>query len=80
MRAVDLGKAEAHLARLVDEAARGEPFVITRAGKPMVRVVPLDAGAARKRPRLGCLRGQVRVADDFDPIAETEIAKLFGGD
>ena len=47
MRQVNMHEAKTHLSRLVDEAAAGEPFVIFKAGRPMVRVTPLgEAGAA----------------------------------
>ena len=42
MDAIGLFEAKTHLSRLVEEAAKGEPFVIAKAGKPMVRVVPLE--------------------------------------
>ena len=49
MRTVNIHEAKTHLSRLVDEAANGEPFVIAKAGKPLVKVVPLDAPAATER-------------------------------
>lgn len=67
-------EAKTHLSRLVEEAAAGEPFVICKAGRPMVRVTPLnEAGAA------GLLVGQCQVPDDFDQLAAAEIADLFEG-
>ena len=41
MRRINIHEAKTHLSRLVEEAARGEAFVIAKAGKPMVKVVPL---------------------------------------
>ena len=43
---VNVYEAKTHLSRLVDRAAKGEPFIIAKAGKPLVKVVPLDAPAA----------------------------------
>ena len=43
MRTVNIHHAKTHLSRLVEEAADGEPFIIAKAGKPLVKVVPLDA-------------------------------------
>ncbi len=43
MRTVNIHEAKTHLSRLVDRAAKGEPFIIAKAGKPLVKVVPLDA-------------------------------------
>jgi len=74
-------EAKTHLSRLVEEAAAGEPFLICKAGRPMVRVSPLkdrDSSAAPRR-RLGLLAGQCQVPDDFDRMAAAEIADLFEG-
>jgi prevent-host-death family protein len=78
MRVVNIHEAKTHLSRLVDAAARGEGFIIARAGRPLVKVVPLDAPAAGARRRLGFLAGQVRTPDDFDRMGADEIAALFG--
>lgn len=43
MRTINIREAKTHLSRLVEMAAKGEPFVIARVGKPLVKVVPLDA-------------------------------------
>jgi len=40
---VNIHEAKTHLSRLVDQAAQGREFVIAKAGKPMVRVIPLQA-------------------------------------
>jgi len=81
MRQVNMHEAKTHLSRLVEEAAAGSPFVICKAGRPMVRVSPLEDGgaAAAPRRRLGLLAGQCQVPDDFDQMAAAEIADLFEG-
>jgi prevent-host-death family protein len=78
MRTVNIHEAKTHLSRLVDEAAKGEPFVIAKAGKPLVKVVPLDAPAAPRR--FGFMAGQFTVPDDFDRMYEDEITALFEGE
>jgi prevent-host-death family protein len=80
MRTVNIHEAKTHLSRLVDRAAKGEPFVIAKAGKPLVKVVPLDEPAARQPKRLGFLEGQITVPDDFDTMFADEIEKMFYGD
>ena len=77
MRTVNIHEAKTQLSRLVEAAARGESFVIAKAGRPMVKVVPLDAPAAEARRRLGFLAGQGEVPDDFDRMGADEIAALF---
>ena len=78
MRTVNIHEAKTHLSRLVDAAAKGEPFIIAKAGKPLVKVVPIDAPAAPRR--LGFMRGQFTVPDDFDTMYQEEIEKMFYGD
>jgi prevent-host-death family protein len=77
MRTVNIHEAKTHLSRLVDEAANGEPFVIAKAGKPLVKVVPLDAPAATERRRLGFMIGEIDVPDDFDRMGQEEIERML---
>lgn len=76
MRHVNIHDAKTQLSRLVDAAAKGEGFVIAKAGRPMVKVLPLDAPAHGRR--LGFLTGQIEVPEDFDRMGADEIAALFG--
>jgi prevent-host-death family protein len=80
MRTVNIHAAKTHLSKLVDQAARGEPFVIAKAGKPLVRVTAVDAPSAGQVRRLGFMAGQIAVPDDFDRMGSAEIARLFGDD
>lgn len=61
-----------------DGNAGGESFIIAKAGKPMVKVVPLDQPDAKASRRLGFMRGQISVPDDFDHMFEREIEEMFG--
>jgi prevent-host-death family protein len=79
MRTLNIHEAKTHLSRLVDQAAKGEPFVIVKAGRPMVKVVALDAPPKKPIRRLGFLKGQFTIPDDFNRMAEDEIARLFEG-
>jgi prevent-host-death family protein len=80
MQTINIHEAKTHLSRLVDQAASGEPFVIAKAGKPLVKVIALNAPDAGQVKRLGFLQGQLSVPDDFDQMGDTEIAQLFGTD
>jgi prevent-host-death family protein len=80
MRTVNIHEAKTHLSRLVDRAAKGEPFIIAKAGKPMVKVVPLDAPTAGEMKRFGFLKGMISVPDDFDTMYADEIEEMFYGD
>jgi prevent-host-death family protein len=79
MQTINIHEAKTHLSSLVDKAAKGEPFVIAKAGKPMVKVVALQAPAPHEARRLGFLIGQIVVPDDFDQMGRDEIELLFGG-
>jgi prevent-host-death family protein len=79
MRTVNIHEAKTQLSRLVDEAANGKPFIIAKAGKPLVKVMALDAPAAGERKRIGFLAGQIQVPDDFDDMGREEIERLFTG-
>jgi prevent-host-death family protein len=80
MRTVNMHEAKTHLSRLVEQAARGEPFIIARAGKPLVKVVALEAEPARKPQRLGFMAGQFNVPDDFDTMGQEEIGRMLYGE
>ena len=78
MRKVNIHEAKTHLSRLVDEAANGEPFIIAKAGKPMVKVLAVDAPNQADAMRLGFMTGEIDVPDDFDQMGQQEIEELFG--
>jgi prevent-host-death family protein len=77
-RTVDIRDAKAHLSRLVRQAAKGESFVITNAGKPLARIVPIDKPAPQTR-RVGFMTG-LSVPDDFDRMGRDEIEQRFDAD
>jgi prevent-host-death family protein len=77
MQTFNIHEAKTHLSRLVDQAAKGEPFVIAKAGKPLVKVVPLNAPDAGQLKRLGFMAGLIEVPDDFDTMGQDQIERLF---
>lgn len=77
MRTYNIHDAKTQLSRLLEQAVRGEPFVIAKAGKPMVKVVALDAPEPAQMRRFGFLAGQVKVPDDFNTMGSTEIEAFF---
>jgi prevent-host-death family protein len=78
MPTVNIHEAKTHLSRLVEDAAKGDSFIIAKAGKPMVRVVALDTPPIAQRQRIGFARGMIQVPDDFDRMYAEDIAQLFG--
>jgi prevent-host-death family protein len=78
MKTVNIHEAKTHLSQLIERAAtKGESFIIAKAGKPLVKVVPVDAPT--RVSRLGFMSGQIKVPDDFDRMGSAEIEQLFGG-
>ncbi len=80
IRIVTIDEAKKQLSKLVDQASKGEPFIIAKAGKPLVKVIPVDAPFPKKMQRLGFLSGQIAIPDDFDAMGSAEIAKIFEGE
>ncbi|GHC35124.1 type II toxin-antitoxin system Phd/YefM family antitoxin [Aidingimonas halophila] len=79
MESVNIHEAKTRLSQLLTKAAAGEGFVIAKAGKPIVRVTAIDSPDAGQRKRLGFMKGQFRIPDDFDRMRQDEIADMFGG-
>jgi prevent-host-death family protein len=74
---VNIYAAKTHLSRLIDQVNAGEEVVITRHGRVVARLVPVQAAKSR---RLGLLEGQgYWVADDFDAPLPDDLLDLFEG-
>lgn len=75
MSTVNIHEAKTHLSRLVARAEAGEEIVIARGGRPVARLVPFDAPT---EPRtFGRMRGQIRIADDFDEPLPDDVLDSF---
>ena len=79
MQTVNIHEAKTHLSRLVERAAQGEPFIIARAGTPLVKVMSLGESEKKAPQRLGFMAGRIQVPDDFDTLGAGEIEHLFQG-
>lgn len=78
MRTFNIHEAKTHLSRLIESAVNGEPFIIAKAGKPLVKVTRIDTPDPASAKRIGFMSGQLSVPDDFDRMGQQEIEKLFG--
>lgn len=75
---INIRYAKTHLTRLLDEVAKGQAFVITRAGKPLARLVPLaHLKSAPRRKKYGLLEGRFKVPNDFDAPLDAKVIALF---
>jgi prevent-host-death family protein len=79
MQTVNIHEAKTHLSKLIAKAANGEPFIIAKAGKPMVKVVAIDAPAPKKMRRIGFGDGKSKIPEDFDTMFSQEIEEMFYG-
>ena len=68
MQTIDIHEAKMGLSRLVDMAAAGEPFIIAKAGKPMVKVMSLVEVVPAGARKLGFMAGEMLVPGDFDTM------------
>jgi prevent-host-death family protein len=69
MGSINVHEAKTHLSRLLARVEAGESLVISRAGRPIARLVPFDERREPRRP--GRWAGRVRIADDFDETPES---------
>ena len=79
MRVINIHQAKTHLSRLVEQAAKGESFIIAKAGRPIAKVIALDSPTGAQMRRLGFLAGKIAVPDDFDQMGRDQIERQFGG-
>ncbi len=79
MATFNIHQAKTHFSRLVDDAAAGREVVIAKAGKPVAKLVPVDAVLAdlkSKRP-IGLFAGKYNIPDDFDAPLPPEVLAEF---
>jgi len=77
METVNIYDAKTRLSQLVDKAAAGEDVVVSRNGKPLVRITQLNP--AKRRIRFGLLKGKIRIAPDFDAPLPDDVLAGFEG-
>ena len=76
MKTDNIHEAKTHLSKLIDEASRGEPFVIAKAGKPVIKVMALGTPTESQVRRLGFLQGYISVPDDFDRMGGQDLSAI----
>ena len=74
---INIHEAKTHLSRLVEQAAAGREIIIAKAGRPLARLVPLAVPVRAKK--LGLLKGQIKVPDNFNEPLDKETLALFEG-
>lgn len=77
---VSIHEAKTHLSRLIERVLAGEPIIIAKAGKPLVRMTAIATEALPAPQRLGFAAGWVQVPEDFGRMHAEEIARLLGSE
>jgi prevent-host-death family protein len=78
-KAFNIHEAKTHFSKLVDQAAAGKEIVIAKAGKPVAKLVSVDADVAKGKPRrkLGMFEGKYNIPDDFDAPLPEDVLDAF---
>jgi len=75
---VNVHEAKTHFSKLLARVMAGEEIIIAKAGRPVARLVPLEAPARPRKP--GSARGQIWVAPDFDSPLPESLLQAFEGE
>lgn len=76
MRSINIHEAKTNLSRIAEKVAAGEEIIVAKAGKPKMKLVPLDS---KKQIKLGALKGKIRISPDFDEPLPPEMMDAFYG-
>ena len=74
-RTYNIHEAKTHFSKLIEKARLGEEVIVAKAGKPVVRLVPMDVPRKPRQP--GSARGLFTMSDDFDDPLPEEMLKAF---
>lgn len=72
----NIHEAKTHLSKLIERVENGEEVIIARAGKPVVKLVPVEQAKVPRKP--GMLKGKIWMSDDFDE-EDQDIIDMFEG-
>ena len=76
MKITNIQEAKTHLSRLLEEVQSGKEIVISKAGKPIAKLVPIERDTSART--LGGWEGKVWIADDFDELPAELLAAFYG--
>ena len=78
MESINIHKSKTHLSSLIDKVTESdEAFVIAKAGRPIVKVVPIDSSEECSKPCPGFLQGKAVIPENFDSLGDSEINTDF---
>jgi prevent-host-death family protein len=77
MTLANISDAKAHLSALLEKVQRGEEVIISKAGKPIAKLVPFNRSDRKREPDI--LKGKLSIGEDFDEPLPDHIVKKFEG-
>ena len=78
MKQINLYKAKTELSSLVDQASKGETFVIAKSGIPLAKLGPLEEGK-KKKIKFGTMKGRIKILPGFDDPLPDWLLDAFEG-
>jgi prevent-host-death family protein len=78
MQITNISEAKSSLSKLVEKALRGEEVIISKAGKPVVKLVPYALESTPRQLGVGNWRGRIWIAEDFDELPEDVLRQFTG--
>ena len=79
MSTTNVAEAKAKLSKLIEDALDGEEVVISKHGKPLVKLVPVDVDTSPRDLSVRTIEGDLWMAPDFDDLPE-EVLRQFDGE
>ncbi|MYL23136.1 type II toxin-antitoxin system prevent-host-death family antitoxin [Halomonas alkaliantarctica] len=80
MEIVNIQEVQADLARFLTRTAHGETVIISHAGQPVAKLIPMEASTKPTASRLGFLKGALQIPEDFDEMGKDSIEAMFNTD
>lgn len=77
MRSINIHEAKTHLSQIAEEVAAGEEIIVAKAGKPKMKLVPIQP--QKKKITFGLLKGKIQISEDFDAPLPEDILEAFEG-
>ena len=75
MQMINIHEAKTHLSKLLVRVSAGEEIIISKAGRPLARLVAWREPVMTRKPGLD--RGKFQVPDDFDTALPVEVLDNF---
>lgn len=77
MRLINIHEAKTNLSRIAEDVAAGEEIIVAKAGKPKMKLVPIDN--RKKNIKFGALKGKIKISKDFDaPLPQNILNEFYG--